>query len=83
VHQRKSTKARAFFSLCRQRCPSQKAPERSNPLTAALNAKLAQDLLHQAPLGEAALQQVYTYEGGEGQPPLADEEWTTGYAKGE
>src|SRR5574337_474901 len=48
---------------------------------AGLNAQLAQDALQHAPLGEAALQQVGAHEGGERQPPLADEDRAAGYAQ--
>jgi hypothetical protein len=37
---------------------------------AALDAEFAQDGLHQAPLGQGALQQIQTHKGGESQPPL-------------
>jgi hypothetical protein len=38
---------------------------------AALNAEFAQDGLHQAPLGQGALQQIGSHKSRESQPPLA------------
>jgi len=48
---------------------------------ALFKAKFTQNLLHQAPLGQCALQQVGADKGGEGQPPLADKDGAAGDAQ--
>ena len=53
------------------------------PSGARPHAELAQDDLERAPARERALQQVGADEGGERQPPGADEQRAGGQAEGE